>query len=649
MINKYIMSSIVAAFLFSNNLSAQETNNRFYLDENSNIKKIDFKKIKAIEDLNIVNTKELELVINRVHSNENIKTSLKELIQKVIPSNKKILSLKEELKQARIDLDNANNNRLPTLDYTAKYSMDQVSKNTWNKSDSEAPYILGNDTKDTFNEVGQFKQGLYMNMDLYKGGSLTLERKIAKNSILFLENKIKKEIESEIKKIIDIYLELLFIIEKKDISLTLLKTLEDFMINTNSKYEAGLIAKGDLNAIKALYYEQKSAYINFASEQYQKESLYDFLIGKDLKHLRPKELSVLYNIDSFDKLKENLFNNLDIKNNQIKLNKLRLDNELSKSNFKPNLKVALNYTDLTRFPTNFLESDKDRTKTINGMVEFSYPLFNKGRDMNEYKKTIISLRKNKFDLTYLQENLEYTLKKSFLTVDSLKRNISNYEIQLKNIKEMLTNYYDLYNGGQNLVKKILDGEKNKNRVENKIIENNETYYKEYYKIKQLTGSLLEEFDINIDNLYNEEQYSSKEINNDNITQDFLDMLSDNLKLHKIINKISDKDFKEKQKKKQEQNQKQTEITIDKKTIVNIENINNSKMDILNQLKDLKKENILTPINNIDIIKKELDRLKVKDENNSLTKKSIQEEINITKKELNLSKKEILEQLNLYKK
>jgi len=649
MINKYIMSSIVAAFLFSNNLSAQETNNRFYLDENSNIKKIDFKKIKAIEDLNIVNTKELELVINRVHSNENIKTSLKELIQKVIPSNKKILSLKEELKQARIDLDNANNNRLPTLDYTAKYSMDQVSKNTWNKSDSEAPYILGNDTKDTFNEVGQFKQGLYMNMDLYKGGSLTLERKIAKNSILFLENKIKKEIESEIKKIIDIYLELLFIIEKKDISLTLLKTLEDFMINTNSKYEAGLIAKGDLNAIKALYYEQKSAYINFASEQYQKESLYDFLIGKDLKHLRPKELSVLYNIDSFDKLKENLFNNLDIKNNQIKLNKLRLDNELSKSNFKPNLKVALNYTDLTRFPTNFLESDKDRTKTINGMVEFSYPLFNKGRDMNEYKKTIISLRKNKFDLTYLQENLEYTLKKSFLTVDSLKRNISNYEIQLKNIKEMLTNYYDLYNGGQNLVKKILDGEKNKNRVENKIIENNETYYKEYYKIKQLTGSLLEEFDINIDNLYNEEQYSSKEINNDNITQDFLDMLSDNLKLHKIINKISDKDFKEKQKKKQEQNQKQTEITIDKKIIVNIENINNSKMDILNQLKDLKKENILTPINNIDIIKKELDRLKVKDENNSLTKKSIQEEINITKKELNLSKKEILEQLNLYKK
>ena len=582
---------------------------------------------------NFISNKTLDILLSqKVIPKENI-VSLKELIQKVIPTNEKIRALRLELESAKLELKSEMNNRLPSVDVSARTSLATTSKDVWNKPNLEADRSLNPTDKDTYNEVGQYKYGVYLNLDLYKGGELNIRRKMALNSVKFTQNQLETLIEKEVLKIINIYLELGFVSEKKEKAIDSLKTLEKFMLNAQTKFEGGAISKGDLNSIKALFYAQKAIYIELSSTEYQKESLYDFLIGEELNHLKPKKMDIIFKFDTLENLLEKLSNNSSIKNEKIKTHKIKLDKELSTAVFKPSVKFALNYTDIGRVPTNFIESDEDRSKSYTALLELRYSLFNQGRDQNVYKKRIIAMKRQKINMSFSKKELEYNLRRSFLTIDSLKRNVDNKEIQLKNIIEMLANFHDLYEGGKNLVKKILDGENNKYRTEIKIIENKENYYKEYYKVKSLTGDLIQEFDLDFNFNYNNSQYPIKNPKLNKLDPLFINTFSSKLKKYtKAVSNKFDVHTKKGLDKIKELKLIQKYTDLSSKPAVDMKIIVDSNI----------------PKTKIEIVKDKIEVIKNTDSKKSLSKKEIIEELNLSRKEINLSKEDIMNQLKLFK-
>lgn len=582
---------------------------------------------------NFISNKTLDILLSqKVIPKENI-VSLKELIQKVIPTNAKIRALRLELESAKLELKSEMNNRLPSVDVSARTSLATTSKDVWNKPNLEADRSLNPTDKDTYNEVGQYKYGVYLNLDLYKGGELNIRRKMALNSVKFTQNQLETLIEKEVLKIINIYLELGFVSEKKEKAIDSLKTLEKFMLNAQTKFEGGAISKGDLNSIKALFYAQKAIYIELSSTEYQKESLYDFLIGEELNHLKPKKMDIIFKFDTLENLLEKLSNNSSIKNEKIKTHKIKLDKELSTAVFKPSVKFALNYTDIGRVPTNFIESDEDRSKSYTALLELRYSLFNQGRDQNVYKKRIIAMKRQKINMSFSKKELEYNLRRSFLTIDSLKRNVDNKEIQLKNIIEMLANFHDLYEGGKNLVKKILDGENNKYRTEIKIIENKENYYKEYYKVKSLTGDLIQEFDLDFNFNYNNSQYPIKNPKLNKLDPLFINTFSSKLKKYtKAVSNKFDVHTKKGLDKIKELKLIQKYTDLSSKPAVDMKIIVDSNI----------------PKTKIEIVKDKIEVIKNTDSKKSLSKKEIIEELNLSRKEINLSKEDIMNQLKLFK-
>lgn len=582
---------------------------------------------------NFISNKTLDILLSqKVIPKENI-VSLKELIQKVIPTNAKIRALRLELESAKLELKSEMNNRLPSVDVSARTSLATTSKDVWNKPNLEADRSLNPTDKDTYNEVGQYKYGVYLNLDLYKGGELNIRRKMALNAVKFTQNQLETLIEKEVLKIINIYLELGFVSEKKEKAIDSLKTLEKFMLNAQTKFEGGAISKGDLNSIKALFYAQKAIYIELSSTEYQKESLYDFLIGEELNHLKPKKMDIIFKFDTLENLLEKLSNNSSIKNEKIKTHKIKLDKELSTAVFKPSVKFALNYTDIGRVPTNFIESDEDRSKSYTALLELRYSLFNQGRDQNAYKKRIIAMKRQKINMSFSKKELEYNLRRSFLTIDSLKRNVDNKEIQLKNIIEMLANFHDLYEGGKNLVKKILDGENNKYRTEIKIIENKENYYKEYYKVKSLTGDLIQEFDLDFNFNYNNSQYPIKNPKLNKLDPLFINTFSSKLKKYtKAVSNKFDVHTKKGLDKIKELKLIQKYTDLSSKPAVDMKIIVDSNI----------------PKTKIEIVKDKIEVIKNTDSKKSLSKKEIIEELNLSRKEINLSKEDIMNQLKLFK-
>ena len=582
---------------------------------------------------NFISNKTLDILLSqKVIPKENI-VSLKELIQKVIPTNEKIRALRLELESAKLELKSEMNNRLPSVDVSARTSLATTSKDVWNKPNLEADRSLNPTDKDTYNEVGQYKYGVYLNLDLYKGGELNIRRKMALNAVKFTQNQLETLIEKEVLKIINIYLELGFVSEKKEKAIDSLKTLEKFMLNAQTKFEGGAISKGDLNSIKALFYAQKAIYIELSSTEYQKESLYDFLIGEELNHLKPKKMDIIFKFDTLENLLEKLSNNSSIKNEKIKTHKIKLDKELSTAVFKPSVKFALNYTDIGRVPTNFIESDEDRSKSYTALLELRYSLFNQGRDQNVYKKRIIAMKRQKINMSFSKKELEYNLRRSFLTIDSLKRNVDNKEIQLKNIIEMLANFHDLYEGGKNLVKKILDGENNKYRTEIKIIENKENYYKEYYKVKSLTGDLIQEFDLDFNFNYNNSQYPIKNPKLNKLDPLFINTFSSKLKKYtKAVSNKFDVHTKKGLDKIKELKLIQKYTDLSSKPAVDMKIIVDSNI----------------PKTKIEIVKDKIEVIKNTDSKKSLSKKEIIEELNLSRKEINLSKEDIMNQLKLFK-
>jgi len=582
---------------------------------------------------NFISNKTLDILLSqKVIPKENI-VSLKELIQKVIPTNAKIRALRLELESAKLELKSEMNNRLPSVDVSARTSLATTSKDVWNKPNREADRSLNPTDKDTYNEVGQYKYGVYLNLDLYKGGELNIRRKMALNAVKFTQNQLETLIEKEVLKIINIYLELGFVSEKKEKAIDSLKTLEKFMLNAQTKFEGGAISKGDLNSIKALFYAQKAIYIELSSTEYQKESLYDFLIGEELNHLKPKKMDIIFKFDTLENLLEKLSNNSSIKNEKIKTHKIKLDKELSTAVFKPSVKFALNYTDIGRVPTNFIESDEDRSKSYTALLELRYSLFNQGRDQNVYKKRIIAMKRQKINMSFSKKELEYNLRRSFLTIDSLKRNVDNKEIQLKNIIEMLANFHDLYEGGKNLVKKILDGENNKYRTEIKIIENKENYYKEYYKVKSLTGDLIQEFDLDFNFNYNNSQYPIKNPKLNKLDPLFINTFSSKLKKYtKAVSNKFDVHTKKGLDKIKELKLIQKYTDLSSKPAVDMKIIVDSNI----------------PKTKIEIVKDKIEVIKNTDSKKSLSKKEIIEELNLSRKEINLSKEDIMNQLKLFK-
>jgi len=582
---------------------------------------------------NFISNKTLDILLSqKVIPKENI-VSLKELIQKVIPTNAKIRALRLELESAKLELKSEMNNRLPSVEVSARTSLATTSKDVWNKPNLEADRSLNPTDKDTYNEVGQYKYGVYLNLDLYKGGELNIRRKMALNAVKFTQNQLETLIEKEVLKIINIYLELGFVSEKKEKAIDSLKTLEKFMLNAQTKFEGGAISKGDLNSIKALFYAQKAIYIELSSTEYQKESLYDFLIGEELNHLKPKKMDIIFKFDTLENLLEKLSNNSSIKNEKIKTHKIKLDKELSTSVFKPSVKFALNYTDIGRVPTNFIESDEDRSKSYTALLELRYSLFNQGRDQNVYKKRIIAMKRQKINMSFSKKELEYNLRRSFLTIDSLKRNVDNKEIQLKNIIEMLANFHDLYEGGKNLVKKILDGENNKYRTEIKIIENKENYYKEYYKVKSLTGDLIQEFDLDFNFNYNNSQYPIKNPKLNKLDPLFINTFSSKLKKYtKAVSNKFDVHTKKGLDKIKELKLIQKYTDLSSKPAVDMKIIVDSNI----------------PKTKIEIVKDKIEVIKNTDSKKSLSKKEIIEELNLSRKEINLSKEDIMNQLKLFK-
>ena len=401
--------------------------------------------------------------------------NIDEAIKSTIENNPKVQIAYEKLEESKELIENAYNQKLPTITSTISGTY----------SNSETSTSKTTSTSETFTD----KYKLTLSQNLYDAGEKNLE--ILRSKLLFDKEVInfKVTIQNLILSAIDGYLTVINYEKSLEASNKNFDSVSRFLDETKTKFNLGSATLYEFqNAESAYAIAETNLFI--AQQNYEVSKItFNRIVG-----LKPINLEEFVDINDNINLK-NFIKNVeknnytlasldnDIKNTNILLSKEKLSNKPSLD-----LSTSVEYSDSGRLDTG--------TETTNGTIglTLTIPIFQKNNDKSDIRKYQSQLLQS--ELTYDDTKQDLRIQASNLYKNYLisKSNISSNNKQLVSIQTSLESIKEEYNIGTKTITDLIEAESELLNINVNYHASKKDMILNYFNIMALEGSLIAAFE-----------------------------------------------------------------------------------------------------------------------------------------------------------
>ena len=419
--------------------------------------------------------KKVFIIIVILFSKISFAIDVDDAIKSTIENNPKVKIAFEKLEESKELIENAYNQKLPTITSTIS--------GTYSNSDSST--ATSSTTPETFTD----KYKLSLTQNLYDAGEKNLE--IERSKILFDKEIInfKISIQDLILSAINGYLTVINYEKSLEASNKNFDSVTRFLDETKTKFDLGSATLYDLqNAESAFAIAETNLFI--AQQNYDVSKItFNRIVGLEAVNLQDViDLNKNINLELFIKNVENNNYSLALLDNDILNTNLLL--AIEKLNNKPSLDLStsVEYSDSGR-----IDSGTEKTNGTIGLT-LTIPVFQKNNDKSDIRKYQSKLLQS--ELTFEDTKQDLTIQASNLYKNYLisKSNISSNNKQLKSIQTSLDSIKEEYKIGTKTITDLID-------AESELLDVNVNYHSSrkdmilnYFNILALEGSLLENFE-----------------------------------------------------------------------------------------------------------------------------------------------------------
>ena len=419
--------------------------------------------------------KKLFIIIVILFSKVSFAIDVDDAIKSTIENNPKVKIAFEKLEESKELIENAYNQKLPTITSTIS--------GTYSNSDSST--ATSSTTPETFTD----KYKLSLTQNLYDAGEKNLE--IERSKILFDKEVInfKISIQDLILSAINGYLTVINYEKSLEASNKNFDSVTRFLDETKTKFDLGSATLYDLqNAESAFAIAETNLFI--AQQNYDVSKItFNRIVGLEAVNLEDViNLNKNINLELFIKNVENNNYSLALLDNDILNTNLLL--AIEKLNNKPSLDLStsVEYSDSGK-----IDSGTEKTNGTIGLT-LTIPVFQKNNDKSDIRKYQSKLLQS--ELKFEDTKQDLTIQASNLYKNYLisKSNISSNNKQLKSIQTSLDSIKEEYKIGTKTITDLID-------AESELLDVNVNYHSSrkdmilnYFNILALEGSLLENFE-----------------------------------------------------------------------------------------------------------------------------------------------------------
>ena len=419
--------------------------------------------------------KKVFIIIVILFSKVSFAIDVDDAIKSTIENNPKVKIAFEKLEESKELIENAYNQKLPTITSTIS--------GTYSNSDSST--ATSSTTPESFTD----KYKLSLTQNLYDAGEKNLE--IERSKILFDKEIInfKISIQDLILSAINGYLTVINYEKSLEASNKNFDSVTRFLDETKTKFDLGSATLYDLqNAESAFAIAETNLFI--AQQNYDVSKItFNRIVGLEAVNLEDViDLNKNINLELFIKNVENNNYSLALLDNDIFNTNLLL--AIEKLNNKPSLDLStsVEYSDSGR-----IHSGTEKTNGTIGLT-LTIPVFQKNNDKSDIRKYQLKLLQS--ELTFEDTKQALTIQASNLYKNYLisKSNISSNNKQLKSIQTSLDSIKEEYKIGTKTITDLID-------AESELLDVNVNYHSSrkdmilnYFNILALEGSLLENFE-----------------------------------------------------------------------------------------------------------------------------------------------------------
>jgi len=419
--------------------------------------------------------KKVFIIIVILFSKVSFAIDVDDAIKSTIENNPKVKIAFEKLEESKELIENAYNQKLPTITSTIS--------GTYSNSDSSTA------TTSTTPESFTDKYKLSLTQNLYDAGEKNLE--IERSKILFDKEIInfKISIQDLILSAINGYLTVLNYEKSLEASNKNFDSVTRFLDETKTKFDLGSATLYDLqNAESAFAIAETNLFI--AQQNYDVSKItFNRIVGLEAVNLEDViDLNKSINLDLFIQNVESNNYSLALLDNDIRNTNLLLS--IERLNNKPSLDLStsVEYSDSGRIDSG--------TEKINGTIglTLTIPIFQKNNDKSDIRKYQSKLLQSELTLEDTKQDLTIQASNLYKNYLISKSNISSNNKQLKSIQTSLDSIKEEYKIGTKTITDLID-------AESELLDVNVNYHSSrkdmilnYFNILALEGSLLENFE-----------------------------------------------------------------------------------------------------------------------------------------------------------
>ena len=398
-----------------------------------------------------------------------------EAIKSTIEKNPKVKIAYEKLIESRELIENAYNEKLPTITGTIS--------GTYSTSDSTTS--TATTTPETFTD----KYKLSLSQNLYDAGEKDLE--IERSKLLFDREVINFNvtIQNLILSAIEGYLTVINYEKSLEASNKNFDSVSRFLDETKTKFDLGSATLYDLqNAESAYAIAETNLFI--AQQNYEVSKItFNRIVGLKAVNLEDViDLDRNINLNSFLENVEKNNYSLALLNNDIGNSNLLLAKE--KLNNKPSLDLStsVEYSDSGR-----IDSGTEKTNGTIGLT-LTIPIFQQNNDKSDIRKYQSQLLQAELTLDDAKQDLSIQASNLYKNYLISKSNITSNNKQIESIQTSLESIQEEYNIGTKTINELIDAESELLNVKVNLNTSKKDMILNYFNIMALEGSLISSFE-----------------------------------------------------------------------------------------------------------------------------------------------------------
>ena len=414
-------------------------------------------------------------IIFLLFANSVFAIDIDEAIKSTIEKNPKVKIAYEKLIESKELIENAYNEKLPTITGTIS--------GTYSTSDSTTS--TATTTPETFTD----KYKLSLSQNLYDAGEKDLE--IERSKLLFDREVINFNvtIQNLILSAIEGYLTVINYEKSLEASNKNFDSVSRFLDETKTKFDLGSATLYDLqNAESAYAIAETNLFI--AQQNYEVSKItFNRIVGLKAINLEDViDLDRNINLNSFLENVEKNNYSLALLNNDIGNSNLLLAKE--KLNNKPSLDLStsVEYSDSGR-----IDSGTEKTNGTIGLT-LTIPIFQQNNDKSDIRKYQSQLLQAELTLDDAKQDLSIQASNLYKNYLISKSNITSNNKQIESIQTSLESIQEEYNIGTKTINELIDAESELLNVKVNLNTSKKDMILNYFNIMALEGSLISSFE-----------------------------------------------------------------------------------------------------------------------------------------------------------